>query len=230
MIRRSQEFGFHIENLVRTLIHKAPIKKNDISVHDISKEENALDPSETQSIKTTSGNQIDCGDVLRLYDYDYKEKHTMIVFCYAQEASKRRINRILELNMNEEFKNVLFGTVKREQIESLDTYVKSIPKNGRTKIHSDTYKKMAKALKVSSNGWISYAPKVDSKSQRRLQCSIRHLNEFLEKNSSLVLSDSSKCILRNIEFPSEHEGFEKRVRNTREQMRELDLSLNSLQI
>ena len=226
MIRRSQEFGFHIENLVRTVIHKILIKKNDTSIHDISKEENALDPTETQSIKTRKGNYIDCGDVLRLFDYNYKEKHTMIVFCYNQETSKRVINRILELNMNEEFKKVLFGTVKREDIENLDKYIKSIPMNGRTKTHSNTYKSMAKTLKESSNGWISYAPKVDSKCQRRLQCSIRNLDEFLEKNKSLV-TISTDCMLRNISFPKEHEGFAERVRHKKQ---ELDLSLSSLQI
>jgi hypothetical protein len=227
MIRRSQEFGFHIENLVRTLVHGAPTKKNDVSIHDISKEENTLDNTETQSIKTTGGNNIDCGDVLRLFDYNYKEKHTMIVFCYKQESSKRVINRILELNMNEEFKKVLFGSVTREQIEELDKYIKGIPKNGRTKEHSDTYKKMAKQLKEKSNGWISYAPKVDSKSQRRLQCSIRDLNNFLEKNTSLVLSNTTECMLRGISFPKEHEGFGERIRHKKE---ELDLSLSSLQI
>jgi hypothetical protein len=218
MIRRSQEFGFHIENLVRTLVHRAPIKKNDTSVHDIFKEENALDSTETQSIKTTGGNQIDCGDVLRLFDYNYKEKHTMIVFCYKQETSKRVINRILELNMNEEFKNVLFGSVTREQIEELDKYIKGIPKNQKpTKEYSDTYKKMAKQLKEKSNGWISYAPKVDSKSQRRLQGSIRKLDTFIEKNSSLVLSNSTECILRGISFLKEHEGFGERIRHKKEE-------------
>jgi len=228
MIKRSQEFGFHIENLVRTLVHRVPTKYNDLSVHDISREENALDSTETQSIKTTGGNNIDCGDVLRLFDYNYKEKHTMIIFCYKQESSKRVISRILELNMNEEFKKVLFGSITREQIEELDKYVKGIPKNQKpTKEHSDTYKKMAKTLKESSNGLISYAPKVDSRSQRRLQSSIRKLDEFIEKNSSLVLSNTTECILRGISFPKEHEGFGKRIRHKKE---EFDLSLSSLQI
>lgn len=218
MIRRSQEFGFQIENLVRTLVHKIPAVKNDTSIHDISKEENALDSTETQSIKTTGGNQIDCGDVLRLFDYNYKEKHTMIIFCYKQETSKRVINRVVELNMNEEFKKVLFGSVTREQIEELDTYIKGIPKNQKpTKEHSDSYKKMAKQLKEKSNGWISYAPKVDSKSQRRLQCSIRKLNTFIEKNNSLVLSNSTDSMLRGISIPKEHEGFGKRIRHKKEE-------------
>jgi hypothetical protein len=224
-MRRSQEFGFHIENLVRTLIHKAPIKKNDTSIHDISKEENALDSSETISIKTTKGNYIDCGDVLRLFDYDYREKHTMTVFCYSQEVNKRVINKIFEMNMNEEFKKILFGDITRSEIEELDKYIKSIPNYGRTVQHSDTYKSMAKKLKEKSNGWISYAPKVDSKSQRRLQCSIRNLDKFLEKNKSFV-SISTDCILRGIPFPKEHEGFHARF--TAEP--EFDLSLSSLQI
>jgi hypothetical protein len=227
MIRRSQEFGFHIENTMRTDTFKIEPKKNDTSIHDISKEENTLDNTETISVKTTKGNNIDCGDVLRLFNYNYKEKHTMIVFCYKQESSKRVISRILELNMNEEFKKVLFGSVTREQIEELDKYIKGIPKNGRTKEHSDTYKKMAKQLKEKSNGWISYAPKVDSKSQRRLQGSIRDLNNFLEKNTSLVLSNTTECMLRGISFPKEHEGFGERIRHKKE---ELDLSLSSLQI
>ena len=86
---------------------------------------------------------------------------------------------------------------------------------------------MAKTLKDSSNSWISYAPKVDSKSQRRLQCSIRKLNEFIEKNNSLVLSDTTECVLRGISIPKEHEGFGKRITHKKE---ELDLSLSSLQI
>ena len=92
---RSQEFGFYIENLVRTKVHGLPEKANDTGIHDIPKEENRLDPTETQSIKTTGGNAIDCGDVLRVYDYDRTEKHTMVVFRYEQKEAIREINATL---------------------------------------------------------------------------------------------------------------------------------------
>lgn len=210
MIKRSQEFGFHIENLVRTLVHKLEPRKNNISIHDISKEENVFDTSETISIKTTGSNSIDCGDALRLYDYDYDEKHTMYVFCYKQNTSTRVITRILEISMNQEFKKVMFGSVTRDDIKALDSYIKSIPKNKKTKEHTKTYKLMAKKLK--NDGYISYAPKVDSKSQRRLQCSIRNLDTFISNHKSLIVSDTTDCKIKNIEFPKVHEGFGKRVR------------------
>lgn len=226
---RSQEFGFHMENIVRTVVHKIPAVKNSTSVHDISKEENALDPTESQSVKTTGSRKVDCGKPLSIFNYDFKEKHTMIIFCYKQETpSKRVINRVIELNMNEEFKRVVFGSVTYEELESVDKYLKSIPKNGRTTEVSRAYKMMTKQLKEKTNSWFTYNPRVyKSGVGNRLQCSIPNLDTFIEKNNSLVLSDTTECILRGISIPKEHEGFGKRITHKKE---ELDLSLSSLQI
>lgn len=210
---RSQEFGFYMENLVRTKAHGLPEKSNDTGIHDIPKEENKLDPTETQSIKTTGGNAIDCGDVLRVFDYDRTEKHTMIVFRYSQEPAARKVKETLEISLTSELMDILFGKATREQIQALDTYVKSIPKNGRTAEHQATYKKMAKEIHESSGGWISYAPKVDSKTQRRLQCSIRKLDTFLTTYPQYVKRFPG-CVLRGIELPSEH-AFGRRIRNTK---------------
>lgn len=208
---RSQEFGFFIENLVRTRIHGLPEKSNDTGIHDIPKEENCLDPTETQSIKTTGNNAIDCGDVLRVYDYNRAEKHTMIVFRYDQEAAIRRVKEVLEIQLTAELMDALFGKVSRAEIEALDTYVKSIPKNARTEEHQMTYKKMAQDLKARSGGWISYAPKVDSRAQRRLQCSIRDLDAFVAKYPQFI-KKTQGCSLRGYELPAEH-PFGRRIRN-----------------
>jgi hypothetical protein len=40
---RSQEFGFFVENLVRTEVHNLSPKANDTSVHDITAAENSFD-------------------------------------------------------------------------------------------------------------------------------------------------------------------------------------------
>lgn len=208
---RSQEFGFYIENLVRTKVHGLPEKANDTGIHDIPKEENHLDPTETQSIKTTGGNAVDCGDVLRVYDYDRTEKHTMVVFRYEQKEAIREIKEILEINLCPELMDILFGKATREEIQALDSYVKSIPKNARTEEHQKTYKKMASDLKASSGGWISYAPKVDSKTQRRLQCSIRNLDKFIEAYPQFI-KRTAGCCFRDCELTAEH-PFGRRIRN-----------------
>ncbi len=212
---RSQEFGFYMENLVRTKIHGLPEKSNDTGIHDIPKAENKLDPTETQSIKTTGGSYVDCGSVLRFFDYDRSEKHTMIVFRYEQKGDVRAISEVVEISLTPEVMETLFGKVTREQIEALDTYVKSIPRNGRTVEHQVTYKKMAKEIQATSGGWISYAPKVDSKTQRRLQCSIRNLDGFLKKCEGNV-KRAPGCCVRGVELPTEH-PFGRRVRKQKEE-------------
>ena len=208
---RSQEFGFHMENLVRVMIHELQPKSNDTGIHDIPEEDNQFN-KETESIKTTGMNSIDCGDVLRFYGYDMKDQHVMVVFRYKQIGPKRKVHETLVLRYNSEFKKALFGNVTDAEIKALDTYVKSIPHFGRTSEHQTTYKKMAKDMKEKSGGWISYAPKVDSKSQRRVQCSIRKLDDFLKKYPQFIISRTADCSLHGITLESEYD-FGPRIRN-----------------
>ena len=212
---RSQEFGFFVENLVRIEVHNLSPKANDTCVHDITAAENSFDHEETQSIKTFKGNSIDCGDVLRLFDYDHTTKHVLVAFNYEQTSTGRCIKRSIILKMNDEFHRILFGTASRSQIEELVNYVKAVPHHGRTAEHQKTYKKMAADLATSSGGWISYAPKVDSKTQRRVQCSIRRLDAFLKDHPQLVESDTKGCEVRGRSMPADHSGFLLRVRNSK---------------
>jgi len=201
---------------VRTEIHSLSPKTNDTCVHDITAAENSFDHEETQSIKTCKGNSIDCGDVLRLFDYDHSKKHVMLIFQYEQTDTGRCIKRSVILKMNDEFHRILFGTATRSQIEELVNYVKGVPKHSRTAEHQTTYKKMAGDLNKLSGGWISYAPKCDSTTQRRVQCSIRNLNVFLKKyNKLLVESDIKGCEVRGRSMPADHPGFLSRVRNSK---------------
>jgi len=213
---RSQEFGFVIENLVRTRIHNLPPKSNDTGVHDISKQENHYDKTQTESIKTTGSNAIDCGDALRFFSYDMTENHAMVVFRFKQLPSCRKIVETLVLKIDSVFMKAMFGTVTRDEIKALDTYVKAIPPNARTAEHQKYYKQAAKSLKEKSGGWISYAPKVDSKTQRRLQCSIRNLDQFLEKYPQCILARSSTPTHHGITLETEY-PFSARVRNSKKE-------------
>jgi hypothetical protein len=90
----------------------------------------------------------------------------------------------------------LFGTATLEDINLLVNYVKSIPKNGNTDEHRNTYLLMANELSIRSGGCIKYAPKVDSKSQRRVQGRLPNFLDFVEKNRELVIAESNNCHFR----------------------------------
>ena len=140
----------------------------------------------------------------------------MVVFRFKQLPSCRKIVETLVLKIDSVFMKAMFGTVTRDEIKALDTYVKAIPPNARTAEHQKYYKQAAKSLKEKSGGWISYAPKVDSKTQRRLQCSIRNLDQFLEKYPQCILARSSTPTHHGITLETEY-PFSARVRNSKKE-------------
>lgn len=214
---RSQEFGFHIENLCRIAFGLFP-KNNDTKIHDIPAEENPFDKNETLSIKTAGvKGSICCGDAIRFSSYGSDQTHTMILVRYEQLATTRKIVEIIELNMTEDFMKILFGTASLVQIKAIDDYLKAIPSGRCSEEQNKTYKKMAKDLKVLSGGWITYNPKVDSKSQRRLQCSISKFDTFLEKYPQFIKSRVKECIIRGRRLVAEH-PFGKRFSEAEDQL------------
>jgi hypothetical protein len=136
----------------------------------------------------------------------------MIVLPYMQLADTRRIKEVIELDVNAEFHATLFGNATREEIAALDTYIKSIPAHGRTAEHQATYKQMAATLKARSGGWVTYNPKVDSKAQRRLQCSISNLRGFLATYPQFIRVRNDAPIVRGQPIVAEH-PFGRRVFN-----------------
>lgn len=143
------------------------------------------------SIKVSGGNAIDMADVVRLYNAVSSGNpfHMTVIFWKQITPTEKTITRIIEMNLTNSV-NLLFGTATLENINELVSYVKSIPKNGKTKDHVTTYTNMAAMLSRIHGGCIRYAPKVDSNTQRRVQCRLPNINEFIANNRNLVVEES----------------------------------------
>lgn len=201
---RSQEFGFVIENILRTKVFNLPEKVNDTKHYDIPSNENKFNNTENISIKTSKSNTICLGDCLRIFN---SEETTIILVKYKQLHSQRKIVEIIEINFNSEFKTLLFGLITESEIKELQNYIKAIPEGSPSSEIKNTYKKMAQNLK---KGILTFNPKVDSKKQRRLQCSI----SGIEKYPQFILS-KSKDILRGIKIEDTY-NFPRRIRKKKE--------------
>jgi hypothetical protein len=200
---RSQEFGFVIENILRTKVFDLPEKNNDTKHYDIPANENKFDNKENISIKTSGSNIICLGDVLRIFN---SEQTTLILIMYSQIQSQRKIKEIIEIKFNSELKTLLFGLTKEEEIKNVQKYIKEIPQGSTSSEIKKTYKKMTKDLK---KGLITFNAKVDSKNQRRLQCSIS-VNTLLSYPQFII--SKNKDILREIKIEDTY-NFPKRIRN-----------------
>jgi len=149
------------------------------------------------SIKVAGGDSVDMGDILRRYDETHSGKpyHMIVVMWTQVNPTTKKVMGITEVDLTNSG-SLIFGTATRERVEAFDTYVKSIPKNGRTTQHQETYKRMAADLKKECGGWISYAPKVDSKGQRRVQGRISKFRQFVKENPTRVIAESETCDFR----------------------------------
>lgn len=211
---QSQSHGLVWDSEIREKVFKLPQCVNDTKKYDIDCSDNIYCPDENVSIKTTSSTNIDCGDIQRFYNNDFTEnKYTnMIVIIYEQRADTKQIKEIIEFKYNEEIRNFLFGTITKEEIEEYNKNIKSIPKGPVPQEIKINYIKAKQELQSRHNMFINISPKVDSKSQRRVQCSIPKMHELFARFPSHIISRTDKAIVKNVAITSMISST-KRIRN-----------------
>ena len=191
MYNQSQGHGFLIENFIRENVFKLKPKKNDTSKFDI------ITCNENISIKTTGSKTLCMGSILSFFDYDFNYNITLIVIQYIQCDKLKIIKKIYEMNFCKECFEMLFENLNRYDVENYVQYIKSIPHGKVDKDIKKKYKDMKKVLESKSNCKITINPKVDSKNQRRVQCSIKNFETILEK----YMFYESQDTLRYVKLP-----------------------------
>jgi len=198
--KQSQSHGLFWDSEIREKVFGLSACINDTTKYDISCEQNKFNCDENISIKTSGNNNIDCGDILRFYDIDISKKITIILIRYKQVNNKKQINEILEIDYNEKLKNILFGNIPKKLLEEYVKYIKSI-KSGNV---SNEIKKMYKDCKIKMqneyNMYINISPKVDSKNQRRVQCSIPKIDQLFEKYPEFIISRNIESFVRGVKI------------------------------
>lgn len=206
----SQQHGFDIENDIKIKVFKIDKKSKYTAIHDIDKNQNIFNNNENISVKVSSISAVCFGSPLRILNYSIDETHTGIVVLTEQVGNIKYIKRIVEIDLDN--KSLLFGDVSEKEIVDLETLIKSVPKNEKPKELIKQIHAVKKELNKKS-GILKFNPKIDSKSQRRLQCSIPKFEKILKENPSLLKCDTITSV-RGVEIASEIQSS-KRVRNTR---------------
>jgi hypothetical protein len=200
----NQQHGFVWEKDIRTNVFLLDGNLPYTATHDIPKEQNRFDPTENISIKTTGRTTIDLGDALRVFRYTPEDRHTMVVIHYQQQEDRKVLRNLYEVDLNQ--RDVLWGTVTEEDIQQLNDLIRNVPAGQRT---TDTIKAKKKELNAKS-GVIQFNPKIDSKTQRRLQCSIPKFQAC----QSILRTSTTEPILRGIAIAA-YVVSGRRVRNHR---------------
>jgi hypothetical protein len=111
---------------------------------------------------------VDLGDALR--QYDITEPFILVVGYWVQEGDEKRFVNIVAPRIEPDAWRRLWGPVTRADLERLDAVIKD-----RSLDYRET-RKRAQAIKDEppfNQAVIVVNPKINSKGQRRLQCSLR---------------------------------------------------------
>ena len=122
------------------------------------------------SIKTTGGNVVDCGDILRRRQ---EEKYNLVVAVWEQVGMTKVFHTEYTFYISPSDTQKLWGNMSYMRLREYDDYIKSIPAG---KIGQDSSKVKRTILKnciEDKNALFTINPKVDSKKQRRVQCSLK---------------------------------------------------------
>lgn len=203
----SQLHGFTWENEVKRKVFNMDTSVDYTAAHDIPKEFNCMNCNENISIKTTGSATLCMGDPLRIWDYSDDETNTGMVLRYQQDGGVKRLARTHEITLNNRV--LLWGSVTREDIAALDALVRSMPRGRRDAGIDAAISTMKKELNAKS-GIVRFNPKIDSKNQRRLQCTIPNY----EAAEGLVTLTTEGPVIRGVSI-TEVIDSTPRVRNRR---------------
>ena len=128
------------------------------------------------SIKTTNGNRVDCGDIHRRRDE--KEYH-LVVAQWEQAGENKVFYNEYTFFIKPEHERKLWGKMNYNQLAEYCTYIKNIPAGKEAQQETKTERTVLKNCISDNNALMVIHPKVDSKKQRRVQCSVK-INELIK--------------------------------------------------
>ena len=128
------------------------------------------------SVKTTGSNTICCGDLLRMMQH---REHRLIVGCYTQEGKKKVFHTQYEFYIQPSDYKKLWGQMDYQKVEQFVEYVKNIPHGKEAQLSTKSERNQLQEQTQCNEALYSINPKVDSKKQRRVQCSLK-LDELID--------------------------------------------------
>jgi hypothetical protein len=198
----SQKHGFTFENEVLKAYGLDPTALSYTRAHDIPAELNTKE-GKNISIKASGSKSVDMGDVLRIFNETSSptEPILLTVLFYQQDGDKKKLKEIHQVDLTNSHA-ILFGTVTLEELKDYVKLVKAIPHGPPSLETRDSYITGAQALNRKM-GYVHVRPKVDSKSQRRVQCSFPNFHTFTRMFPERVITKITDGILHGYQIPLE---------------------------
>ena len=129
------------------------------------------------SIKVSkNGTGIGCGDILRFMDHTLTNPFIMVVGSWRQKDQSVKVyTDIYEFYLEPKHNHLLWANLTRDALEPFVKWVKAIPpfSQGQAQARQEWKNRRAELYAQYGKGLVRIDAKIDSKKQRRVQCSIK---------------------------------------------------------
>lgn len=178
-----QDHGFGHEDRIikaKTGLSKKELNAGYTSIHDIpagiytAPDGTVTEVKNNTSIKTTKNKSICCGDINRFFKETTKDEDLEVVISQYKQSSKttKSFHTTYVFNINKKHKDILWSGITEDTIKDFDKYVKNIQPGKEAQLaNKDVWKAERKNIyNTCGEGVVKIAAKIDSKTQRRTQC------------------------------------------------------------
>jgi hypothetical protein len=197
---------------LKTLSHTAP--------NDIPKDFNRLEGIDV-SIKTTGKDTIDMADIVRVYDKVSSGEpiHMTVVSWVQNTPTTKKLNYITEVDLTNS-KSILFGTLQRDQLETLVTLTKSVGRVRADVSPEQRDKTIAEAYAMrdelhTHSGYMHIHLMFYTNNASRVQGQFKKFSKFMKEHPSRVVAYSNTAAFRGGRIMEEITST-KRIRNKKE--------------
>lgn len=203
----NQLHGKILEDMIKSTFYgSSDSKRNPTSIFDI---ESIFDKelNLNTSIKASKKNTVEMADARRFWNI--KEEFRLLICKYAQVGKIKRFIEFHEIIITPKILNFLKGDLDLKIIEDFHNTLKTF-QIGQHKEARKYAKEHNKILKNEYSSYIQLNPKIDTKNQRRLQCSINLLDISVHFPESYIIHNTSyKGLVFPIMIESETRKFNK---------------------
>jgi hypothetical protein len=155
------------------------------------------------SVKVSKdGKSIGCGDVLRFIRHTRDDEFTMVVGAWQQiTPTVKRYDTIYEFNIRPTDYATLWASITEDVVQPFVEYVKSIPPGKEAQMSNrKLWKERRQAIyDTYGQGLCAIDAKIDSKNQRRVQCSIK-IDKLIDSGIDYIRYETD---YRGIKLPYE---------------------------
>lgn len=142
------------------------------------------------------GTAVDLGDALRQFDID--EPFILAIGFWQQDGAEKRFVNLVAPRIEPTLWRKLWGDVTRADLERLDAVIKD---RSLTPAQARAAAQKIKRMPPFSDAIIVVNPKIDSKTQRRLQCSLRFDDVFRHLAPQADPNPQAQPALWGVPFP-----------------------------